>query len=82
MAETLALDYNYQEIGAEYRSEFLSESKSSHRKMTNFELNQMVETKLKYVRPKDYCLRLILKMCFYLQRIHDIEVLQMNADFF
>lgn len=42
----------------------------------------MVETKLKFLRPKDYCLRLVLKICYYMQRIHEMEILQMNADFF
>jgi len=42
----------------------------------------MIENKLKVLRPKDYCLRMVLKMCFYLQKIHEIEILQMNADFF
>lgn len=50
--------------------------------MSNIELNQLIEKKLKEFRPKDYCLRMVLKMCFYLQKIHEIEVLQMNADFF
>lgn len=33
-------------------------------------------------RPKDYCLRQVLKMCFYLQKLQNKEVLQVNCDFF
>ena len=42
----------------------------------------MVERKLKAERPKDYCLRQVLKMCFYLQKLHEKEVLQIHCDFF
>ena len=42
----------------------------------------MIENKLKYLRPKDFCLRMVLKMCFYLQKLYNKEVLQMNCDFF
>ena len=65
-AKTLGLDYNYQEIGDEYRKDFLNESKSTVKKLTEPELSQMIENKLKYLRPKDFCLRMVLKMCFYL----------------
>ena len=42
----------------------------------------MVERKLKVWRPKDFCLRQVLKMCYYIQKLHDIEILQINCDFY
>ena len=42
----------------------------------------MVENKLKMQRPKDFCLRQVLKMCFYMQKLYNKEILQMNCDFF
>lgn len=74
-AKTYSLKYDYMEIGNEFRQEILDESKSNNRKLNNFELNQKVEERLKYTRPRDYCLRVVLKMCYYLQKLHEKEIL-------
>jgi len=81
-AKTLGLNYNWQQIGDEYRKEIIEDAKTSSKKLTSLELNQMIEQKLKSLRPRDFCLRQVLKMCFYLQKLHEKEVLQVNCDFF
>ena len=56
-AKSLGLTYDFAEIGDEYRQEFLQESKSTNKKLADVDINQMIENKLKQLRPKDYCLR-------------------------
>lgn len=34
------------------------------------------------IRPRDFCLKQVLKMCFYLQKIHNQEILSMKCDFY
>ena len=31
--------------------------------------------------PEDYCYRQVLKMCFFLQKVRNIEVLSLNCEF-
>lgn len=32
--------------------------------------------------PEDYCLRMVLKMCYYISELRFREILNMNADFY
>lgn len=34
------------------------------------------------IRPKDFCLKQVLKMCYYLQKVQKQEVLSMKCDFY
>ena len=62
----LALEYDYNEVGSEYREQILAEHADSIQKISTSEINQQVENRLKAIRPRDYCLRQILKICYYL----------------
>ena len=75
--ESLSLDYDYKKIGRDYKKDFVEAAT-----LKDFELNQLIEQKLKVLRPKDFCMRQILKMCFYLQKLHELEVTSINCEFF
>jgi len=34
------------------------------------------------IRPRDFCLKQVLKMCYYLQKVQKQEVLSMKCDFY
>ena len=80
--QRLALRYDYGAIGSDYRDAVLAEHADDLKQITPAEVGQQVEARLKAVRPRDYCLRQILKMCYYVQKLHSIEILQMDCDFF
>ena len=75
--ESLSLNYDYKKIGKDYKKDFVEAAT-----LKDFELNQLIEQKLKVMRPKEFCMRQILKMCFYLQKLHELEVTQINCEFF
>ena len=35
-----------------------------------------------FERPRDYCLRQVMKICFYVQTIYHMEIIKLNADFY
>lgn len=73
--KTLGLNYDYQEIGREFVDEIMEESRTTYKKYSNIEMTQIIEQKLKIQRPRDFCLRQVLKMCYYLQKLHQKEIL-------
>lgn len=51
-------------------------------KLEQQELDQKVEQYLQDYLPEELCLRVLLKMCFYISVVRKIEILQIHADFF
>lgn len=71
--------YDYRKIGANFAKQ-LEESKEQ--KLEPLEIEQKVEQWLIDYSPEDYCLRQILKMCYYISTVRKIEILSMKADFY
>ena len=66
-APTLGLTYDYNAVGQDYRKEILSTTATSvTSRLGVIEVNELIEQKLKILRPKDFCLRQVLKMCYYI----------------
>ncbi len=55
--KTLGLTYDYMAIGNEYVEELMEESRTTFKKYSSIETQQMIEQKLKVLRPRDFCLR-------------------------
>ena len=50
--ESLSLNYDYKKIGKDYKKDFVEAAT-----LKDFELNQLIEQKLKVMRPKEFCMR-------------------------
>ena len=62
----LALTYDYDAIGSDYKEVIVAEHKNNIKPLSTAEIGKQVEIRLKALRPRDFCLRQILKMCYYL----------------
>ena len=50
--------------------------------LSRSQINQQVDLLLMEVRPRDFCLKQVLKLCYYIQKIHSNEILSMKCDFY
>ena len=77
-----SLDYNYKEIGKEYENIIDEEAKKMMITLSRSQIYQQVDLLLMEVRPRDFCLKQVLKLCYYIQKIYSHEILSMKCDFY
>lgn len=63
------LDYNFREIGSEYEPIITEEAFKLMISLTPSQVQQQVDAILMELRPRDFCLKQVLKMCFFLQKV-------------
>jgi hypothetical protein len=61
-----SLDYNYKDIGKEYENIIDEEAKKMMITLSRSQINQQVDLLLMEVRPRDFCLKQVLKLCYYI----------------
>jgi len=61
-----SLDYNYKEIGKEYENIIDEEAKKMMITLSRSQIYQQVDLLLMEVRPRDFCLKQVLKLCYYI----------------
>ena len=68
-ATKLGLDYDYESVGKDIMDEVVEESRQQEKTLARGEINRIVESRLKARRPQDFCLRLVMKMCYFIQKL-------------
>lgn len=64
------ITYNFKKIGKEYEHAIQQIADREMRQLTVSEWSREIEERLRVNKPKDYCQRMCLKMCYFIQKIH------------
>ncbi|CDW75762.1 UNKNOWN [Stylonychia lemnae] len=76
------IEYQFDLIGKREEQKVIDDAQFHGIIQTNFEIQKEVEEILRRIDPHSYCQRQALKIGYYIQQIYQMEVIQMDLDFF